>query len=111
MNLTVAFDAALICRLLNASVGELKFVGNVEKNELQDLMVPMVGRALSALGVERVVQLLGMMEPLRAQRDPIVFRRVRNLPVPRSNIDLFVQVAASLSLCVFQLLCFSAPAL
>ena len=52
----------------------------------------MLERALAALGAQRMVQLLATMETLRAQGDPIIFRRFNNRSVPRTNIDLFVQV-------------------
>ena len=55
-------------------------------------MLPVVGRALVALGPDRMLHLLASMELLRACGDPIVFRRLHNRRVPRSNIDLFIQV-------------------
>ena len=60
-------------------------------------MLPVVGRALVALGPDRMLHLLSSMELLRAYGDPIVFRRLHNRRVPRSNIGLFIQVPLTTS--------------
>ena len=55
-------------------------------------MLPVIGRALTAMGPERLIALLAVMESLRARGDPIVFRRLGSRRVHRTNIDLFIQV-------------------